>query len=257
MMNYLAGAGAGAGAGVGVDIGAGAGYGAGASADVGVGIGAGAGYGAGVDVAYADAAYAAAAAANAAATTPGGAGAGADAGAGAAGAAGGPGGAGGAGHKAKRTNLDEDHRHAVIAELLRTSVDGVIQKGAFTRVAAMFKTNRHTIASLWKVYVLQKSDGVVSPNLRSKRVGNCGRKRVNLESLTAAIPEIPLKDRTTQRTFAAALGIPRTTFRNNLQRLGLRASKGTRKPRRRGAPTPAKVPSSQQVLNAAQSGTRV
>lgn len=46
------------------------------------------------------------------------------------------------------------------------------------------------------------------------------------ESLTAAVPEILPKDRTTQRTFAtqrafaAALGMPIATFRNNPKRLG-------------------------------------
>ncbi|CAN0473195.1 unnamed protein product, partial [Scytosiphon promiscuus] len=68
-------------------------------------------------------------------------------------------------------------------------------------------------------------------NLRSKRVGKCGRRRADWESLTAAVSEIPLNDRTTQRTFAAALGIPRSTFRNNLKRLGLRTSRGSLKPR--------------------------
>ena len=228
-----------------------AGAGGDAGAGVGIGISAGVGYGGAADTAYAAAAATAAAASASAAAA-------AAAGGAVAGAA-----ATTSVPKAKRTNLDEAHRHAVIAELLRTSIDGAIQKGAFTRVAAMFNTNRHTIASLWKLYVVQKSDGVLSPNLRSKRVGKCGRKRTDWESLTAAVPEIPLKDRATQRTFAAALGIPRSTFRNNLKRLGLRTSKGSLKlrldkERRGGAPTAAEVPGgSQEVLDAAQPVTRV
>ena len=53
--------------------------------------------------------------------------------------------------KQKRTNLDVKARQAVIAELLRTSESGVVKKGAFTTaMAALFKTNRHSIARLWK-----------------------------------------------------------------------------------------------------------
>ena len=90
----------------------------------------------------------------------------------------------------------------MIAELLRTRKAGVIQKGAFTRMAAIFKSRLLDQQALR----VHKSGAVVgAANLRSKR--KCGRKRVNLESLTAAIPEVPLKDRTTQRTFAAALGL--------------------------------------------------
>ena len=44
-----------------------------------------------------------------------------------------------AGQKEKRTNLDVAHRSAVIAELLRTSVDGVLKQGSFIRVAALLK----------------------------------------------------------------------------------------------------------------------
>ena len=86
-------------------------------------------------------------------------------------------GARGAGQqKQKRNNLDSDHRDAVIAELLRGSNGGKLQKGDIQRVAVRIDSNRWTIARLWTEYQRQKSDGVVKPLLRNKRLGNAGRK---------------------------------------------------------------------------------
>ena len=58
-------------------------------------------------------------------------------------------GAGGAGQqKQKRNNLDSDYRDVVIAELLRGSSAGKLQKGDIQRVAVKFYSNRWTIARL-------------------------------------------------------------------------------------------------------------
>ena len=58
-------------------------------------------------------------------------------------------GAGGAGQqKQKRNNLDSDHRDAVMAELLRGSSAGKLQKDDIQRVAVKFDSNRWPIARL-------------------------------------------------------------------------------------------------------------
>ena len=58
-------------------------------------------------------------------------------------------GAGGAGQqKQKRNDLDSDYRDVVIAELLRGSSAGKLQKGDIQRVAVKFDSNRWTIARL-------------------------------------------------------------------------------------------------------------
>ncbi|CAM9894558.1 unnamed protein product, partial [Laminaria digitata] len=98
--------------------------------------------------------------------------------------------------KQKRTNLDVNSRQAVIAELLRVSDKGTVKKGAFTKVAAQFNTNRHTIASLWKHYHLQKAAGVVSPDLRNRRFGTAGPKGVDLGAFREKIAQVPLTNRT-------------------------------------------------------------
>ena len=78
-------------------------------------------------------------------------------------------------------------------------------------------------------------------------------------------PRDPPQDRATQRTFAAALGILRSTFRNNLRRMGLRTAKGSLEPRlnkerkRGGASTSENVPGGSQevLLGVAQSVARI
>ena len=58
-------------------------------------------------------------------------------------------GAGGAGQqKQKRNDLDSDYRDVVIAELLRGSSAGKLQKGDIQRVAVKFDSNRWTIVRL-------------------------------------------------------------------------------------------------------------
>ena len=65
----------------------------------------------------------------------------------------------------------------------------------------------------------------MSPDLRNKRFGNSGERGVDLAALRAAIREVPGKNRITQRSLAAALGLPLTTLHKNPVGLGLRASK--------------------------------
>ncbi|CAM9980554.1 unnamed protein product [Laminaria digitata] len=123
---------------------------------------------------------------------------------------------------AKRKNLTTPERRAVISELLTGSNKGTLARGDLTRVAQMFDTNRSTIAKLWKEYGKQKSNGVVDPDLSSRRKGNSGHKGIDLEHFREALAQIPMKNRTSQRALAAALGMPRSTLFNNLEKLGLK-----------------------------------
>lgn len=130
---------------------------------------------------------------------------------------------------AKRKNLTIPERRAVISELLTGSNKGTLARGDLTRVAQMFDTNRYTIAKLWKEYGKQKSNGVVDPDLSSRRKGNSGHKGIDLEHFREALAQIPMKNRTSQRSLAAALGMPRSTLFNNLEKLGLKFPSRRRK----------------------------
>lgn len=130
----------------------------------------------------------------------------------------------------KRKNLNVAERSAVIAELLKGSNNGILRKGDFTRVGILFQTNRRVIARLWTCYQHQKAAGVLSPDLHNKRRGNSGRKGHNIDALRQTLKDIPIKNRTTLRGLAAALGIPKTTLVRNLEKLGLRAVSRQLKP---------------------------
>ena len=88
-----------------------------------------------------------------------------------------------------------------------------------------------TVRLLWKRYNEQKEEGVATPHPTSRRKGNSGRKRIDLEELREGLRDIPLNDRTTTvRRLAAALDIPRSTLHENLKALRLRAHSNAIKP---------------------------
>ena len=66
--------------------------------------------------------------------------------------------------------------------------------------------------------------------MRNKRLGNSGRKGLDFVKYVEALREIPIKNRTTIRSLAAALELPKSTLHLNLKKLGLRASKTYLKP---------------------------
>lgn len=122
----------------------------------------------------------------------------------------------------QRKHLNADERRAVVDELLQSSKKGKPVWGAFGIVAEKFGSNPKTIKQIWRLYKSQKDEGIVNPCLRSKRRGNSGRKGIDIDYYRELLKHIPLKNRTTQRALAGALGIPRTTLQKNLKKLGLR-----------------------------------
>ncbi|CAN0260747.1 unnamed protein product, partial [Pylaiella littoralis] len=130
----------------------------------------------------------------------------------------------------KRKNLTTSEKRAAIAELLKGSKNGKLGKGDLKRVGEQFQQHPQTISRLWKDCNKQKDAGEVDPNLDNKRKQKSGRKGIDLVSIQAALAGIPIKNRTTIRGVAAALGIPRSTLFDNLKKLGLRAASRYLKP---------------------------
>ncbi len=131
--------------------------------------------------------------------------------------------------KARRKNLKGFERRAVIHELLQGSRDGTLCYGDLKRVANMFGISWHSVSRLWRNYTTQKSQGILDPNLDSKRKGNSGRKGVNIEELKEKLSHIPQRNRTSQRALAAQLGIPKSTLSGNLEKLGVKHYKKCRR----------------------------
>ncbi|CAM9645655.1 unnamed protein product, partial [Ascophyllum nodosum] len=130
----------------------------------------------------------------------------------------------------KRKNLTTSQKRGMIDELFKGSTNGVLIHGDLGRVADMNGQHRYTVSKYWKESKKQKDAGVEDPDLHNKRRGNSGKKGIDLAPLLEALKEIPLKNRTTQRSIAAFLGIAQSTLFNNLKKLGLRSCSRFLKP---------------------------
>ncbi|CAN0083821.1 unnamed protein product, partial [Pylaiella littoralis] len=129
-----------------------------------------------------------------------------------------------------RKNLTTSEKRGMIDDLLRGSKNGVLQRGDFKRVGALYQQHPETVSRHWRLYQQKKEAGEQNPDLSNKRKGNSGRTGINIPVLVEKLAEIPLKNRTTQRSVAAALGIPKTTLVRKLKKLGLRACSRFLKP---------------------------
>ncbi len=131
--------------------------------------------------------------------------------------------------KVRRKNLKDSERRAVIHELLQGSRNGALRYGDLKRVAKIFGISWHSVSRLWRNYTTQKGQGILDPNLNSKRKGNSGRKGINIEELKEKLRQIPQGSRTSQRALAAQLGIPKSTLNGNLEKLGVKYYKKCRR----------------------------
>ena len=90
-------------------------------------------------------------------------------------------------------------------------------------MAKLYRQHRRTVGKYWKDYNKQKDAGVEDPDHHNKRRGKSGRRGLHLEPLLEALKKIPLKNRTSLSSIAAALDIPPSTLFANLKKLGLRS----------------------------------
>ncbi|CAM9673728.1 unnamed protein product, partial [Laminaria digitata] len=127
-------------------------------------------------------------------------------------------------------NLNENQRRRLIEHLLSGSTKGKLDKGALKEAASVFSCSRKQVSGVWKRYQQQAADGVLVMDVRQKRLGNSGQRVIDVEKLKEALQQVPLKNRTTQKSVAAQLGIPHSTFKQNMKKLGLRSASRFLKP---------------------------
>ena len=119
----------------------------------------------------------------------------------------------------------------MIDELLKGSNNSILQRGDLRRVADIYQQHRKTVSKFWREQNKQKAACVQSPDLHNRQKGNIGQKEgVDITALVELLKEIPLKNRTTVRSIAAALNVPRSTLFRNLEKLVLRSSSRFLKP---------------------------
>ena len=118
----------------------------------------------------------------------------------------------------KKPNLTSEERRSIVSALLLTVKPGdpnlKLSHGALTAVARDFNVNRKTIKKIWDRALANYHDShvrafVSSPQKRT----NSGRKQLyDRDEVRAAIKQLPLYQRKTLRSLAAALGISKSTL---------------------------------------------
>ncbi|ETV78974.1 hypothetical protein H257_07758 [Aphanomyces astaci] len=112
-----------------------------------------------------------------------------------------------------RKNLTDVERNAVLQRLLiRMQPGGKLPRGAMVDVALEFGVVRSTVRRIWKRACVDVHGGVrPCADVSSQMKGRVGRKQVH-ESISQRLQAIPKARRTTFRSIAAAMNVPKTTL---------------------------------------------
>jgi len=124
----------------------------------------------------------------------------------------------------RRKVLSNTERRLIYEVLLEKSVDGKLKKGVTSLVASKFSLHIRSVQRIWK---LAENKGVHA-DVSSKRAGNCGRKRVQVD--LDRVRDIPLKKRTTIRDLSEALDVSRGTLTRCIQSKEIRKNSNAIKP---------------------------
>ena len=111
----------------------------------------------------------------------------------------------------KKRNISEDETRWVINALLdRSTLEGserVLAQGAVSEVASLAPVGERQIRRIWKKACDNANETGIYRATPQKK-GNCGRKQVYHDAaIAAAVKEVPLTKRGTQRSLAKELGV--------------------------------------------------
>lgn len=123
-----------------------------------------------------------------------------------------------AGHKLQI--LADDERRRAYEMIRSKATNGVQAKGSFKEIATHFVVHQSTVRRIWQRGIQSLSDGAICANVSAKRKCRAMKKRSKVNAM--AIQEVPSRQRTTIRSLAQALGVPKSShdrFKNGeLQR---------------------------------------
>jgi hypothetical protein len=123
--------------------------------------------------------------------------------------------------------LTNDQRNAILQALLQRSENRILNHGAVKDIAQQFDVGRNTVGRIWKrgIESLDKGNNAMDASSRKK---SCGQKKksYSLDQYTT----IPLNQRGTVRSAAAATGIPKSTFHGIIKSGAIRAHSNAVKP---------------------------
>ncbi|CAL5044632.1 unnamed protein product [Urochloa decumbens] len=111
----------------------------------------------------------------------------------------------------KRKQYSDATKRAVYAMLLEGSVRGHLPEGLSLHVSLAMDVSLRRVQRIWNEG--QKGGGIHA--VVNKRVGNCGRKRIEISA--DAISAIPFENRTTLEDVARGLGLTKSVVFNRLK----------------------------------------
>src|SRR5271170_8028946 len=113
-----------------------------------------------------------------------------------------------------KKNLTDAERRAVFEYLLRDSNGWKLKKGSISSASDLFSVSTNTISKIWHQGKNSCQDG--SPaDVSARKKGRVGRKKINMD--LNAVQEVPLRLRTTIRTLANSLKIPKSTLHDRFK----------------------------------------
>ena len=127
----------------------------------------------------------------------------------------------------KGNNLTGAERRAATDDLLSHSTNGELARGATGKVGEKCGCSRYAMAHLWKTYQQEKAAGASNPGAECKR----HEVQPDLHIFKEKVGQILLKLRTTQKTLASAIGMPKSTFARHMSDLGLKPNTRFLKPK--------------------------
>jgi DNA invertase Pin-like site-specific DNA recombinase len=124
-------------------------------------------------------------------------------------------------------NLTETERHAIYQALLEKSVNGRLKRNTTTRVVEMLHVSKYQVRRVWQRVKECRAQGRRwMLDQRGLRIAAAKKIQVDLSEVL----RLPLHRRTTIRSVAAALGVPKSTLHRRFKEGQLRRHSNTLKP---------------------------
>lgn len=132
--------------------------------------------------------------------------------------------------KKPHKELSDDERIALYQCLLAKSTDMKLPRGFMNETAEKFGVSKRTVQRIWKRRKDAKTETEVVKELRNRRKGRCGRKRVDVKAVSEALRDVPSEKRRSLRECAEATGFPKSTLWNVLKRGEIGRDGSSKKP---------------------------
>lgn len=125
-------------------------------------------------------------------------------------------------------NLKNEERQAIYELVLSKMTNGKPAKGSFTEIAGQFKVHPITVSRIYKAGRKSIAEGSICANVSSKKSGKCGRKSQEID--LDYVKSVPLSQRGTIRSLAAAIGVPKSTLHRKFKEGQLKRHSNAIKP---------------------------